>query len=111
MPDVLLYRTLVWLDYRLAALFAVLTFVVGDYVTPEFERHSDDMRARFTRSANPPQRGAWLKDHAHVDGQERSYSVKVGRVGSGGELEDVRIFEFDPEGRLLGLYEKCVQRA
>ncbi|MFG6457819.1 LPS export ABC transporter permease LptG [Roseateles sp. BYS96W] len=86
---------------RLAALFAVLTFVVGDYVTPEFERQSDDMRARFTRSANPPQRGAWLKDHAYIDGQERSYSVKVGRVGAGGELGDVRIYEFDPQGRLI----------
>lgn len=85
----------------LAAVFAVLTFVVGDYVAPEFERQSDEMRARVNRDANPVKRGAWLKDHLKVDGQERSYSVKVGRVGSGGELEDVRIFEFDAEGRLL----------
>ncbi len=86
---------------RLAAVFAVLTFVVGDYVAPEFERQSDDMRARFSRSTNLPQRGAWLKDHAKIDGQERSYSVKVGRVGTGGDLEDVRIYEFDAEGRLM----------
>ena len=89
----------------LAAVFAVLTFVVGDYVAPEFERHSDEMRARLNRDANPTKRGAWLKDHRKVDGQERSYSVKVGRVGSGGELEDVRIFEFDTEGRLLSRTE------
>jgi len=89
----------------LAAVFAVLTFVVGDYVAPEFERRSDEMRARLNRDANPIKRGAWLKDHRKVDGQERSYSVKVGRVGSGGELEDVRIFEFDTEGRLLSRTE------
>jgi len=89
----------------LAAVFAVLTFVVGDYVAPEFERRSDEMRARLNRDANPTKRGAWLKDHRKVDGQERSYSVKVGRVGSGGELEDVRIFEFDTEGRLLSRTE------
>lgn len=89
----------------LAALFAALTFFVGDYVAPRFEREGDDMRARFSHDANPARRGAWLKDHRKVDGQERSYSVRVGRVGSGGELEDVRIYEFDAEGRLLSRTE------
>ncbi len=89
----------------LAAAFAVLTFVVGDYVTPQFERQGDDMRARFSHDVNTAGRGAWLKDHRQVDGQERSYSVKVGRVGSGGELEDVHIYEFDTEGRLLSRVE------
>jgi lipopolysaccharide export system permease protein len=63
------------------------------------------MRARVNRDANPTKRGAWLKDHIKVNGQERSYSVKVGRVGSGGDLGDVRIFEFDAEGRLLSRTE------
>lgn len=89
----------------LAAVFAVLTFVVGDYVAPQVERRSDELRASFGRDNSPARRGAWLKDHRTIDGQERSYSVKVGRVGSGGELEDVRIFEFDPEGRLLSRTE------
>lgn len=89
----------------LAAVFAVLTFVIGDYVAPQFEREGDEMRARFNRDANPARRGAWLKDHQKIDGQERSYSVKVGRVGGTGELEDVRIFEFDAEGRLLARTE------
>ncbi|MDR7271186.1 lipopolysaccharide export system permease protein [Pelomonas saccharophila] len=89
----------------LAAAFAVLTFVVGDYVAPHFEREGDEMRARFSHDANPAKRGAWLKDHQKIDGQERSYSVKVGRVGSGGDLEDVRIFEFDDQGRLMSRTE------
>lgn len=89
----------------LAAVFAVLTFVVGDYVTPLVERQGDRLRAGFSREANPPRRGAWLKDHRRVDGQERSYSVQVGRVGTGGDLEDVRIYEFDPEGRLISRTE------
>jgi len=89
----------------LAAVFAVLTFVVGDYVAPQFERQSDDMRAQFTHDVSPDRRGAWLKDHLKIDGQERSYSVRVGRVGTGGELEDVRIFEFDAEGRLMSRTE------
>ena len=85
----------------LAAGFAVLTFVIGDYVAPQFERGGDDMRASFSHDTNPARRGAWLKDHRKVDGQDRSYSVKVGRVGSGGDLEDVHIYEFDAEGRLM----------
>ncbi len=85
----------------LAAAFAVLTFVIGDYVAPQFERQGDDLRMRFSHDASPAKRGAWLKDHQKIDGQERSYSVKVGRVGGNGELEDVRIFEFDAEGRLM----------
>lgn len=90
---------------RLAAVFAVLTFAIGDYVAPQFERQGDNLRASFSRDANPAKRGAWLKDHQKIDGQDRSYSVKVGRVGSGGELEDVRIFEFDAEGRLMSRTE------
>jgi len=89
----------------LAAAFAVLTFVVGDFVAPQVDRLSDEMRTRFSHSANPPKRGAWLKDHREVDGQERSYSVQVGRAGSRGDLEDVRIFEFDKEGRLMSRTE------
>jgi lipopolysaccharide export system permease protein len=89
----------------LAAVFAVITFFVGDYVAPQFERQSDEMRARFGHDTNPPQRGAWLKDHQKVDGQDRSYSVKVGRVGTGGELQDVRIFEFDAVGALMSRTE------
>ncbi|WP_457355991.1 LPS export ABC transporter permease LptG [Roseateles sp. P5_D6] len=89
----------------LAAAFAALTFFVGDYVAPRFEREGDEMRARFVHDSNPAKRGAWLKDHQNIDGRERSYSVKVGRVGGGGELEDVRIFEFDAEGRLMSRTE------
>jgi len=89
----------------LATVFAVLTFVIGDYVAPQFERQGDNLRASFSRDAGPAKRGAWLKDHQKVDGQDRSYSVKVGRVGSSGELEDVRIFEFDAQGRLMSRTE------
>lgn len=89
----------------LATVFAVLTFVIGDYVAPRFERKGDDLRASFNRDATAPKRGAWLKDHRKVDGEERNYSVQVGRVGSRGDLEDVRIFEFDPQGRLMSRTE------
>lgn len=89
----------------MAAGFALLTFVVGDFVAPRFERWGEDLRFQFTRSAQPANRGAWLKDRQVVDGQERSYSVHVGNVGEGGVLAAVRIFEFDERGALLSRRE------
>ncbi len=89
----------------LAAMFALLTFVVGDFVAPRFEQRGDQMRARFSRDVQAGGRGAWLKDHALVDGQERSFSVYVGRVGAAGALEDVRIYEFNALGGLTARTE------
>jgi lipopolysaccharide export system permease protein len=89
----------------LAAAFALITFVVGDFVAPHFERASDEFRGRLTRDSTTAKRGAWLKDHQRVDGEEHSFSVHVGSVGSGGELQKVRIFEFDALGGLLSRTE------
>ncbi|MBV8380731.1 MAG: LPS export ABC transporter permease LptG [Paucibacter sp.] len=85
----------------LAMLFAVVTFVVGDYAGPYFERQGDVMRGQFTGQPTAGGRGAWLKDHEIVDGHERSYSIRVGRASTSGSLQDVRIFEFDDQGVLL----------
>ncbi|XHS77549.1 LPS export ABC transporter permease LptG [Burkholderiaceae bacterium UC74_6] len=85
----------------LAAVFAVMTFVVGDFVSPWFERQSDNVRATFVGDAASARKGAWLKDHVMVDGQELNYSVKVGKASPSGHLQDVLIFGFDRHGALL----------
>ncbi len=85
----------------LAAVFAVLTFTVGDFVSPWFERQSDSVRAGFVGDKASARKGAWLKDHLLVDGQEHSFSVNVGRATTTGHLQDVLIFEFDAHGVLL----------
>ena len=84
----------------LAAVFAVLTFTVGDFVSPWFNRHSDAVRAHFIGDKASARKGAWLKDHRMVDGQELSVSVNVGRATTSGHLQDVLIFEFDAHGVL-----------
>jgi len=89
----------------LAAVFAVLTFTVGDFVSPWFERQSDAVRANFVGDAASSRKGAWLKDRMVVDGQERSYSVKVGKASPSGRLQDVLIFGFDKHGALLSRVE------
>ena len=81
--------------------FAALTFVVGDYVAPAFERQAELQRARLTGGIARGQGGAWLKDKQHGPQGERSFSVNVRRAKGPGELEEVRIFEFDAQGALL----------
>ena len=83
--------------------FALLTFVVGDYVAPLSERQALLLKAGARGSVSLGSGGAWLKDR-RSDGPgptgERSISVNVRAAGAGGELLGIRVFEFDADGRL-----------
>ena len=86
----------------LGVAFALLTFVVGDHIAPLTERAVVDLKARFSGGRSFGSTGAWLKDRRTLaDGSERSVSVNVLRTTPEGLLEDVRIFEFDGDSRLV----------
>lgn len=85
----------------LGLAFGFLTFVVGDYLAPTSERLGTQLRSSFKGSMNLGRSGAWLKDRQSTPDGERSYSIHVGRTGSQGELQQVRVFEFDRQGRLV----------
>jgi lipopolysaccharide export system permease protein len=85
----------------LGLLFAVATFVVGDYLAPLSERQAAQVQAGGRGGIRLGRSGAWLKDHAMTPAGERSYSVNVGSAEAGSLLRDIRIFEFDADGRLL----------
>jgi lipopolysaccharide export system permease protein len=85
----------------LGLVFGVLTFVVGDYVVPISERQAAQLRAVYRGGMKLGRSGAWLKDHAASADGERSYSINVGSAGPKGQLHNIRIFEFDADGRLL----------
>lgn len=80
--------------------FAVLTFVVGDYVTPYSEREAITLRAAARGGIVLDGAGAWLRDRRTTPDGERSVSINVTRALSAGEMVGVRIFEFDDEGRM-----------
>jgi lipopolysaccharide export system permease protein len=86
-------------------VFALLTFVVGDYVAPFTERQAVVMKAGARGGLSFGSGGAWLKDRRPAaPGQadtdtERSISVNV-TAASGADLLGIRIFEFDRDGRL-----------
>jgi lipopolysaccharide export system permease protein len=86
----------------LGLMFALFTWVVGDYLAPLAERQATQLQARFKGGIRVGGSGAWMKDRAVTPEGVRSYSVNVGTARGGTQLEDVRIFEFDADGRLLG---------
>jgi lipopolysaccharide export system permease protein len=83
----------------IGALFAVLTFLVGEYVAPASEQRVALLKARFGLASSLGRTGAWMKEHRITPEGPRSITVNVRGVGSGGDLSDVRIFEMDDTGR------------
>jgi lipopolysaccharide export system permease protein len=90
-----------WLLTSLALVFGLVTFVCGDYLAPITERIASQLHAGFSGSLKLDRAGAWIKEHAKTPQGERSYSINVGSAEGGSTLRNVRIFEFDPDGRLL----------
>jgi lipopolysaccharide export system permease protein len=85
----------------LGAAFAVLTFVVGDYLAPLSERQGVLLKARSSGGIKIEGAGAWLKERRSAPGGEHSFSVNVAGTSAGGLLAGIRIFEFDADGRQL----------
>ncbi|MDE2396609.1 MAG: LPS export ABC transporter permease LptG [Burkholderiales bacterium] len=85
----------------LGVVFGAITFVVGDYVAPASERLAVEQRARFSGGLRLQGAGAWLKESRREPDGEHSWSINIAGTGSGRQLEGVRIFEFDPSGRLV----------
>ena len=87
-------------------IFAVLTFVVGDYVAPYTEREAVALKAGVRGGLQLGSGGAWLKERRAAPGDsvnkdgERNISVNVTAAAGNGELLGIRIFEFDSDGRL-----------
>jgi lipopolysaccharide export system permease protein len=85
----------------LGAVFGALTFVVGDYVVPASERQAVLLRARATGGMKVEGAGAWLKEKRSTPEGERSYSINLAGTTGSGDLQGIRIFEFDADGRLV----------
>ncbi len=86
---------------QLGLMFAIVTYVTGDWIAPYSERQASELVARATGKSRVGATSAWLKDRHSTPEGERSYSVNVGSAGADGTMNDVRIFEFDTDGRLV----------
>jgi lipopolysaccharide export system permease protein len=81
----------------LGLAFVVLTFVIGDYLSPPSSRVGQLLRTRHLGvSYTQGTTGAWLRET-----QNKGHSVvNVGSLNPRSEMGQVRIFEFDDTGRL-----------
>jgi lipopolysaccharide export system permease protein len=82
-------------------LFAVLTFSLGEYVTPHSEQAAALLKARFGMGLAIGSTGAWLKEKRTDPEGDRFITVNVHGVDKDGELTGVRIYEMDLNGREL----------
>lgn len=85
----------------IGAVFGLITYVVGDYVAPASERALVNLRAQTSGGLRVGGAGAWLKERRSSPEGERSYSINIGGTSASGGLDDVLIFEFDSDNRLL----------
>jgi lipopolysaccharide export system permease protein len=85
----------------LGVAFGALTFFIGEQVAPLAEREGVLLKARNGGGARVGGAGAWLKEKRHTAEGERSYSINIAGTSERGAFADVRIFEFDDDGRLV----------
>ena len=79
--------------------FVVLTFAIGDYVSPWADRSAQLLKARFDGNISVGQTGAWLKEKQPY----AQFAVNVNAIAPDGKMRGVRVFEFDNQGRLISM--------
>ncbi|WP_027015978.1 LPS export ABC transporter permease LptG [Comamonas composti] len=89
-----------WLALRtllaLGAAFVLLTFAMGDYLAPAAENLGQKLRSAQMGQLSTGATGAWLKERQG----EHSVAVNVRAVRAPGKFANVRIFDFDGQGRI-----------
>lgn len=83
-----------WALLRIGIIFALVTFIVGELVTPYSEKTAQRIRIKATDSvvAQDFRSGLWVKDGNSF--------VNVENVLTDAGLLNIHIYEFDPEFRL-----------
>ena len=85
----------------LGVVFSAITFLVGDYLAPRAEREAVLFKASVSGGLRVGSAGAWLKERRHGTDGDHHYSINIAGTSPRGGLAEVRIFEFDDDGRLL----------
>ena len=83
----------------LGLVFVVLTFAVGDYLSPASDRFGQLWKARYMGQITVGMTGAWLREKQ----DDRSFAVNVATLTTEGQPSGIRIFEFNKEGQWMAL--------
>ena len=83
----------------LGLAFVVLTFAVGDYLSPFCDRYAQLLKSRYLGQITVGQTGAWLRERQ----DERNFAVNVTTLSPEGQPKGIRIFEFNKDGQWVAL--------
>lgn len=95
-------RLLISLLLQVGIPFAVLTFVVGEWVAPEMSRYAEQyrMQAREQMVAQDFRTGLWIRDaQATAQGRVTSF-INFGQVHPDNSIDRIRIYNFDEQFHL-----------
>lgn len=81
----------------LGCAFVLLTFALGDYVAPMSDRAAQVLKSNGLARMTSGGTGAWLKEKQG----DTSVAVNVRAVTSQGTMEQLRIYRFDQNGRIV----------
>jgi lipopolysaccharide export system permease protein len=85
----------------LGSVFVVLSFAVGDYLSPVAQRTAQLLKAKYQGRITVGQTGAWLKEKQLYN----NYVVNVRALSPGNEMQGIRIYEYDNKGLVVSLTE------
>jgi lipopolysaccharide export system permease protein len=85
--------------FQLGLFFVFVTFIFGDYISPWTDKQAQLLKAHYQGQITIGQTGAWLREK-QADSQ---FAVNVRSLSSEGQPENIRIHEFDNQGRLKAM--------
>ena len=85
----------------LGSVFVVLSFAVGDYLSPVAQRTAQLLKAKYQGRITVGQTGAWLKEKQIYN----NYVVNVRALSPANEMQGIRIYEYDNKGLVVSLTE------
>jgi lipopolysaccharide export system permease protein len=83
----------------LGSVFVALAFVIGDYVAPAADKASQLLKARYQGRITVGQTGAWLREKQ----PQANYVVNVKALTPNNDMQGIEIYEFDPQGIMVGI--------
>ena len=78
----------------IGSLFMIMTFMIGDYLSPMADRQASILKTRFTGGQTSLKTGAWLKERQ----ADRHFVINVQSMLADGELAGIQLFEFHENG-------------
>jgi len=102
-------RQAAWILFKIGAIFVVIAFIFGELITPRTAPVAERMRLTVKGGAVSAEfrSGMWTRDSVHENGVRGQITgtrfFNVRRIAGDGQLEDVRLYEFDNNMRMRSL--------